>query len=695
MSLGELLIRVGGRKGKRHLSKILSGMVARGELSRVPPDQFVLRAEKMPALEGKIRLHRDGYGFVTATEKDQEDVFIPARYVGSAMNGDLVQVELGRPRHAGRREGKVVRVVERSVREIVGIYHQGRHGGMVLPSGKGSSSSVHIPQGNSGEVRAGQLVIAKIENYPTDKKAAEGRIVRILGDPKDPKVEVLAVAHRFGLPWEFSELAMEQAEKVPRTVMESDWQGRHDLCGLPFVTIDGETAKDFDDAVALRRETDGGYRLWVAVADVGHYVSIGSPLDVDALDRGTSVYFPGSCLPMLPEELSNGICSLNPGVERLVMVAELQFDHVGQLNGKDFYQGVIRSRGRLTYSGVQKHLDGEKPLVLEDQRAVDQLAPMKELVGVLLEKRDRRGGIDFDLPEADIQLDKKGQPVGVRKARRYFAHRLIEEFMLAANEAVATFLEVNQVPLLFRIHEPPAREKLEEFQQYLAHFNLGFRLEAEGADPHELQRLLAEVAGTPMERMINQVLLRSMRQASYNAENLGHFGLAMESYCHFTSPIRRYPDLVVHRALHRFLTGKPPIPQTKLLTLGEDLSWKERRAMEAERDMTALKICQFMQPLVGEEFRSVVSGVVPFGLFVELKEHFVEGLVHIRDLTDDFYQFEEDLQRLVGTGRRRIFQVGDELEVRLVRVDTGGREIDFVPVAVGPLQGESRRKKTR
>jgi len=681
--------RANGR-ARRDLLRRLEELVTEGALVRLRGDRYAL-PRPSDLVAGRISLHRDGFGFVTPDSGTGGDLFIPARFLGGAMDGDRVQVAVARGSRGESREGRVVKILERSVVELIGIFRAGRDQGVLVPFGKEAGQRFEVPPGSSCGAEAGQVAVGRIESYPLPDLPGRVRIVRVLGAADDPEVEIRTQAYRFGLPDEFSAAALQQAEAIPREVGREDLVGRTDLRDHPFVTIDGETAKDFDDAVALVEE-GGRCRLWVAIADVAWYVKAGSALDRDALSRGTSVYFPGTCLPMLPERLSNGICSLNPGVDRLVLVAEMAFDREGTRLQESFYPAVINSRERLTYTRVQEFLDRGIPWPARDPAVFPQLQAMAELTRSLNRRRQARGSLDFELPEAQILLDEDGRPVEIRKAPRLFAHRLIEEFMLAANEAVAAFLEGRHSALLYRVHEPPAREKLEDFQQFVAHFNHGLKLEAEGVRPQELQRLLAEVHGLPEEKVINQVLLRSMKQASYSTENSGHFGLATECYCHFTSPIRRYPDLVVHRALRRCLQKKPLSSADLSAELGEDLSWKERRAMEAERDLAALKKCQFMAGRIGEGFDGVVSGVQPFGLFVELQGVFIEGLVHVSALHDDYYHFEEDLQRLVGYNRRRIFQVGTPVRVRLARVDLDNREIDF---DLGEPEPRSRQRRTR
>jgi len=662
------------RHERRDFFSLLAEMTERGELERLKGDRYRLAPRKQ--LEGTVSLHRDGYGFLAVDAASQPDVFLPARELHEVMNGDRLKVSVvtdSRGRHEGRLEG----ILHRAHTEVLGVIQRGSRENLVTPFGPDSGRVIVVPRGQAMQATPGQVVVVQIKVYPQSGRPAQGSVSRILGDREDPEVEVLVAAHRFGLPDEFSLAALQEAADISQDISATELAGRKDLRELPFVTIDGETAKDFDDAVALA-ETAEGYRLWVAIADVGHYVRPGSALDREARERGTSVYFPGQCLPMLPEPLSNGICSLMPGVNRLVMVAELHFNRMGERTRSEFFPAVLRSRGRLTYTAVQGFFDRNEQWPTDCPEIFPQLLSMQQLAANLIQRRHQRGGLDFELPEAEILLDDKGKTIGVRKTERLFAHRLIEEFMLAANEAVATELEQRDCELLFRVHEPPSREKLENFQQFVAHFNYGLRLDAEVLQPRVLQELLAEVAGKPEAKAINQLLLRSMKQACYAADNLGHFGLAIEHYCHFTSPIRRYPDLVVHRALGSALLGRANYSHEELTVLGEELSRKERRAMDAERDVVSLKKCQYMAGHLGEDYSGVVCGVQPYGLFVELSETFVEGLVHISSLTDDYYHFDEELQRLIGYNRRRIFQVGETVEVRLARVDLESREIDFV-----------------
>jgi ribonuclease R len=664
---------------RKAIGQYLKSLVKDGSLVQLKGGRFAL-PRKVNLVVGTISVHRDGYGFVAPVDQNAQDVFVPARHVRPAMHGDMVVVRKERSLRTGKPEGRVIRVEKRAHRTIVGRY-QLEHGvGYVSPIDTHLQDDVLIPPGASSEALHGQMVQVDIENYPGRSRGAVGRISEVLGDPADPEVEIKIAAIQFNLPYEFSPETLAAAGKVPLEVGNKDFAGREDLRHLSFVTIDGETAKDFDDAVAIAR-SDEGYRLWVAIADVAHYVAAGDVIDKEALERGTSVYFPGACLPMLPEALSNGICSLNPQLDRLVLVAELEFDSAGKRIGSRFCQAVMHSRARLTYTTVSAILvDEDQDLRTEHETLVADLEVMRELAELRIACRHQRGSLDFDLPEAQILLDIQGRPEHIVRTERNLAHRLIEEFMLAANEAVASWLVQQREPMIFRVHEAPSEGKMAAFQQFIAYFNQGISLPVEGVTPKLLQDLLERVAGRPEEHVINHVLLRSLPQAYYSVNNLGHFGLATDNYCHFTSPIRRYPDLMVHRILKRkILQGQAAatVGELPLQEIAQASSVAERRAMEAERDIVNLKKCQFVADKVGENYSGMVTSVHAFGFFVELHEIFVEGLVHVSSLEDDFYQYEEERHRLIGMNRRREFSIGTPLEVRVHKVDLDRREIDF------------------
>ncbi|MBE0598148.1 MAG: VacB/RNase II family 3'-5' exoribonuclease, partial [Desulfuromonadales bacterium] len=519
LAVGEILAGFGelSRKDRQEAGRLLEAMTREGTLVKLKGDRYSLPRQVNLAI-GKVTAHRDGYGFVA--RETGEDLFIPARYMREAMDGDRVVARVEPGWRGGKTEGRIIRVLERAHRTTVGRYEEGRHFGYVVASDPRLTHDLFIPADATLGAVSGQMVVARIEVYPTKNRNPEGSVVEILGAPDDPEVEILTIAHKYALPYRFPGEVLEAAQKIPETVQEAELVGREDLRQLPLVTIDGESAKDFDDAVAVAEEGKGGIRLWVAIADVGHYVAEGDTIDQEALERATSVYFPGRAIPMLPERLSNGICSLNPGVDRLAMVAEMLFDREGSRVDSRFYPAVMRSRARLTYTEVRDVLAGEPATVARYLPLVPQLQLMVELSDRLTAMRRRRGSLDFDLPEAEVILDLTGKPENVVRAERNLAHRLIEECMLAANEAVATFLTNKQAPLLYRVHEPPNLEKLQAFQEFIAHFNYGLVIE-QPLDPRRLQQLLAQAAGKPEERMINQVLLRSMKQARYADENVG------------------------------------------------------------------------------------------------------------------------------------------------------------------------------
>lgn len=690
---GALDLSAGERK---ELGKILKSMVKGGILVQLKGGRFALPA-KVNLVVGTLSMHRDGYGFVTPSDNKAQDVFVPARHVRPAMHGDMVVVRLERSLRTGRPEGRVIRVEQRAYRTLVGRYQEEHGVGYVSPADPQLQDDLLVTPGASGDAMPGQMVVAEIENYPGRSRAAVGRIIEVLGDATDPDVEIRIAAIQFNLPFDFSAEARDEAGRIPLTLGDQDIADREDLRHLDFVTIDGETAKDFDDAVAVSG-VDKGYRLWVAIADVSHYVTAGSAIDKEAFERGTSVYFPGACLPMLPVELSNGICSLNPQVDRLAMVAELDFDMSGRRTGMRFYQAVIKSQARLTYTDVAAVLvDNDPGVCKEKQSLLAGLATMQELAELRTELRRQRGSLDFDLPEVQINLDTQGRPESILRTERNLAHRLIEEFMLAANEAVAAWLVQQREPMIFRVHDAPSAGKMAAFQEFIAYFNQGISLPLEGVKPELLQELLDRVSGQPEEHVINQVLLRSMPQAYYSVDNVGHFGLAAENYCHFTSPIRRYPDLAVHRILKKMLSTrvqKGGVSNIPLEEIAKRSSLAERRAMEAERDIINLKKCQFIVDKVGETYHGVVTSAHTFGFFVELQEIYVEGLVHVSSLDDDFYQYEEERHRLIGMNRRREFGIGTQVEVRVHKVDLDRREIDFRLVE-GERQGRVTRYEGR
>ncbi len=688
-----LLRDFGGRHVKRELKNMLEDMADDGELVRLKGNSYALPG-KVKTTRGRISVHRDGYGFVTP-EGGGEDIFIPSKLLKSALHGDLVEASSSPSRMGGAKlDGRVLAVIERATSKIVGRYEETRRGAIVIPEDQRLNLVVTIPAKGRGKAEDGHQVVAELTSYPLGGRPAEGKIIEVLGWPDDPEVEVQSVIRRFDLPHIFGPDVLAEAENIADTVSPADLKGRVDLRPMPTVTIDGETARDFDDAVSLRREGDH-FRLWVSIADVSHYVIKDSPLDREAYLRGTSVYFPDRCIPMLPERLSNGICSLNPHVDRLTMTAEMLFDRTGTMLESSFYPSVIKSAARLTYTIVKQIIvDDDRELADKYRPVSPMLLEMKELALILMAMRKKRGSIDFDLPEPEIIIGLTGQTEGIIRAERNLAHQLIEEFMLAANEAVARFITSRDIPFLYRVHENPDPAKLQTFQEFVFGFGYEFKLVEEKVKPSELQRLLAQADGRPEERMINYALLRCMKQARYAADNVGHFGLASDCYCHFTSPIRRYPDLVVHRILRAALAvtaeGKQKdkrasrqlaIATERLGEVAEHTSKRERVAMEAERDVVEMKKLQYMQKHVGDEFDGYISGVTAFGLFVELEELFVEGLVHISTLSDDLYTHAEKQHSLIGRRTGTVYRIGDKARITVASVSPATRRIEFVLAA--------------
>lgn len=691
-----ILREFGGRHVKRELKNMLDDMADDGELVRLKGNSYSLPG-KMQTSRGRISVHRDGYGFVTP-EGGGEDIFIPSKMLRGALHGDLVEASSAPSRMGGSKlDGRVLAVVERATSRIVGRFEETRRGAIVIPEDQRLNLVVTIPAKGRGRAEDGHQVVAEITSYPIGGRPAEGKVVEVLGWPDDPEVEVQSVIRRFDLPHIFGPDVLAEAEGISETVSREDLKGRVDLRTMPTVTIDGETARDFDDAVSLRREGDK-YRLWVSIADVSNYVKKDSPLDREAYLRGTSVYFPDRCIPMLPERLSNGICSLNPQVDRLTMTAEMLFDRSGTLVESSFYPSVIKSAARLTYTIVKQIIvDDDRELADKFRPVSPMLLDMKELALILMAMRKQRGSIDFDLPEPEIIIGLTGQTEGIIRAERNLAHQLIEEFMLAANEAVARFITSRDIPFLYRVHENPDPAKLHTFQEFVFGFGYEVKLVDDKVKPSELQRLLAQADGRIEERMINYALLRCMKQARYAAENVGHFGLASDCYCHFTSPIRRYPDLVVHRILKAILQDsskgsgddKRPSRQLAIATerlgeVAEHTSKRERVAMEAERDVVEMKKLQYMQKHVGEEFGGYISGVTAFGFFVELEELFVEGLVHISTLSDDLYNYAEKQHSLVGRRTGTVFRIGDAARISVASVSPATRRIEFILAAHTP-----------
>jgi len=661
---------------RQRVKEIFRDLANEGKIVKIRGNRYGLPV-KMNLVVGRVKCHPDGYGFVIPEKEGEQDIFVSPRNLKEAMHGDRVVARVESIRKKGR-EGSVIRILERGYHKVVGKFMRGKNYSYIIPEDERIIQEVFIPEGETKRARPNQIVVAEITRYPTERVRPEGRVTHLLGYPDDPEVEPQIIIHKYDLPHRFSSAVLKEARDLPLIPSPKDYQGRVDLRDIPTFTIDGEKARDFDDAVSVQKEKDEGMKLYVSISDVSHYVEEGTALDEEAYLRGTSVYFPDRAIPMFPSELSNEICCLHPNSDRLTLTVELQYNAHGNEKGVRFYPSVIHSNERLTYTIVRKILLESDP---ELKKKFEPLLPSLELMAdfsqTLRQKRIERGALDFDLPEPEIILDLQGETEGIIRAERNLAHQIIEEFMIAANEAVAHFLEENGFLSIYRIHEPPKGEAVDEFRRFVSH--LGHKMKKDAEDPSkELQRVLLEVKGRPEERVVNNILLRSMKWAKYSANNVGHFGLASQSYTHFTSPIRRYPDLIVHRILKGVLSKKDRRASEEVLVRkAEHLSHRERVAMEAEREILDRYRVRFMKDKIGEVFKGVIGGVAAFGFFVELQDIFVEGMVRVTSLYDDYYQYHEKRYCLVGERTHKTFKMGDEVVVRVDRVDVERRHIDF------------------
>jgi ribonuclease R len=635
---------------------------------------------------GELRLHRDGYGFVCTGKAEEEDIFVPARYIGDALHTDMVEVEVAAGR-GGKREGKIRRVLERRVNVLLGrLEHMGRYFRVIADDAR-VRRQIQIPDKKLGGARHGQYVVVRINKYPKGQEPMQGEVLRVLGNRGSLDTEKHAVIIHHQLPTDFPKEVIKEADACFNLMTRDVLSGRRDLRNINFVTIDGETARDFDDAVAVARTRDGNIRLWVSIADVSHFIKERTALDREALSRGNSVYFPDDCLPMLPQQLSNDLCSLKPKVDRLTVTAEMDIDANGNVLRSEFYDSMIRSRERMTYTAVKKILVDDDPETKERYKELlSDFELMEECFGRLRKKRMARGSIDFDLPEPEIIIDLTGGIEEIVKAERHVGHMMIEEFMIAANESVAEFLTNCHSGCIYRVHDRPAAKKIYEFAALLE--NLGYDIKlAPNVTTKTLARIVDLVRGSPHERLVNTSLLRSLARAAYSEKNAGHYGLASKCYCHFTSPIRRYPDLVVHRLLKTVLGRKAKGKGTRvpgsgsrvpdLAEIAEHCSRRERIAMDAERETMKLYTAYFMKDKIGKTFEGVISHVTKFGFFVELFEYFIEGVVRKESLPDDKYIFDEEGYVLAGKRHRSSFRIGDPVRVSVESVDITSREVLF------------------
>ncbi|WP_100622987.1 ribonuclease R [Candidatus Coxiella mudrowiae] len=659
---------------KEGLHRRLVAMTRDGQLIRNRCGSYAL-VQEMELIRGRVQAHRDGFGFLIP-DNGSGDIFLPAREIRIVFTDDVVLVRLTN-RGERRREGAIVEVLERNTHQVVGRYFEEGGIAFVDPDNKLITQDILIPFGQQGKAQSGQFVIAEITAQPSKRRQALGRIIEILGDHLTPGMEVELAIRAYELPYQWSAEVLREAKQLSVEVLEHDKAGRNDLRHLALVTIDGEDAKDFDDAVYCER-TKNEFVLYVAIADVSHYVKLGSALDQEAEARGNSVYFPEKVIPMLPEALSNNLCSLHPHQDRLAVVCEMHISSEGKIKTYKFYRAVIHSHARLTYNQVAAILRGEKT---KNSEMIPHIKNLYRLYQKLLKQRVKRGSIEFNTTETRIEFDQRGKIKRIVPMVRNEAHRIIEECMLIANVSASHFLQEGNIPTLYRVHEGPDEQKLHDLKQFLRAF--GLRLTG-GDKPTSMDyaKLLLRIEKRPDAHLLQTVMLRSLRQAIYTPENVGHFGLSYEGYCHFTSPIRRYPDLIVHRGVcHRLQkrsVKKFPYDELKLIVLGEHCSMSERRADRATRDAIDRLKCEYMLNKVGQVFDGRIVDVTGFGVFVELDKIYVEGLVHITALENDYYHYDPIHHLLRGKRSGRTYRLGDPLRVIVVRVDLDERKIDFV-----------------
>lgn len=639
--------------------------------------------EKMNLIVGTLQGNPKGFGFLIPDDDSLSDVFIIQENMNGAMNKDRVIAKIIRNKEAGKStEGEIIRILKRENKKVIGTFESNINFGFVVPDEKRIYQDIFIPKADTNGAKTGQKVMVEITKYPEPRRNPEGRIVEIIGYKNETGVDILSVIKKYDLPESFSEEVEMAAENLNYEISENEYKRRRDLRKLKIVTIDGEDAKDLDDAVSLEKLSNGGYRLGVHIADVSYYVKENDKIDKEAQKRATSVYLIDRVIPMLPKRLSNGICSLNPNVDRLTMTCMMDIDKNGKVINHDIFESVINTNERMTYTDVTAILkENDKELLDRYDYLIDMFKNMEELCNILRNKRMSRGSIDFDFPECKITLDEHGKPIDVKPYPREIANMIIEEFMLIANETVAEHMYWTELPFIYRIHEDPDPEKMIEFNEFI--YNFGYHIQGiNDVHPKALQEIVEKVQGKSEEVIINTLMLRSLKKARYSPDCSGHFGLAAKYYTHFTSPIRRYPDLTIHRIIREYLNDDINEKRRKKLAgfvnyAAKQSSMMEIVAQEAEREVDDIKKAQYMKEHIGEVFKGVISSVTSFGMFVEL-ENTVEGLIHVSNLFDDYYYFDEKHYSLIGERKRRVFKIGDIVNIKVSKVSLEDNSIDFV-----------------
>ncbi len=664
--------------------EVLNSLLGDGSIIVTRKNKYGV-TEKMNMVPGRIQGNKKGFGFLIPDNKEIRDLFIPAENLNGAMHNDRVIARLTAGELGTKKsEGEVVKILKRANERVVGTFESSKGFGFVVPDDPRVYQDIFISKSDFGGAKDGYKVVVEITQWPEGRRNPEGVVAEVLGHKNDVGTDIISIIRGHNLPEEFPVEVEDQASKIPEVVSEGDIAKRRDLRGKIIVTIDGEDAKDLDDAVSLEILPNGNYMLGVHIADVTQYVFENSHLDKEALKRGTSVYLVDRVVPMLPRRLSNGICSLNPQIERLTLSCDMEIDSKGKVHSYDIYESVIKTKERMTYKNVNRILTDNDPEVMERYKElVPTFKEMEKLMHILNKRRRSRGSIDFEFEETKIILDKSGKPIDIKPYERGISERIIEEFMLVCNETIAEHMYWKEIPFVYRVHEDPDAEKLQAFNEFI--FNFGYHLKGIAEiHPKALQQLTDKIKGTKEERIINTLMLRSLKKARYTSESMGHFGLAAKYYCHFTSPIRRYPDLMIHRIIKEDIHGKLSEKRIKHLksiieSIAEQSSIRERAADEAERAVEDLKKAEYMRDRIGEEYDGIISNVTSFGMFVEL-ENTIEGLVHMSNMEDDYYQYDEVHHTLVGERKRKTFRIGDNVRIRVQNADIANRTIDFVLV---------------
>lgn len=688
----------------RDLIKVLVELEQTGLIQRTKTDRYQRKAsnnaKQSKLIKGKLSQNKKGFAFLRPEEEDMDDIFIPPTKINRAMDGDtvLVEVHQSKGEHKGKLEGEVKTIETHSVTQVVGTYSEARHFGFVLPDDKRIMQDIFIPKGQNLGAVDGHKVLVQITKYADGTDNPEGIVSAILGHKNDPGVDILSIIYQHGIEIEFPDNVLAEAEAVPDHIEPSQIEGRRDLRDELTITIDGADAKDLDDAISVKKLSNGHTQLTVSIADVSYYVTEDSALDKEAYSRATSVYLVDRVIPMIPHRLSNGICSLNPQVDRLTLSCQMEIDERGDVVGHEIFDSVIHSNYRMTYDEVNEIITDQNT---ETRNQYSEITPMLDLAQDLSQRlihmRRRRGEIDFDINEAKVLVNEEGIPTDVEMRQRGEGERLIESFMLAANETIAEHFDRLEVPFIYRVHEQPKSERLRQFFDFVTNFGLMIKGTGEDIHPSTLQKIQQEVEGQPEQMVISTMMLRSMQQARYDDVNLGHFGLSAEYYTHFTSPIRRYPDLIVHRLIRKYIIEQSMDRKERnkwealLPEIAEHTSQRERRAIEAERDTDELKKAEYMVQHIGEELEGIISSVANFGMFIELPNT-IEGMVHVSNMTDDYYHFDERQMAMIGERQAKVFRIGDPVQIKVINVDVDERMIDFQIVGM-PIPNRDRGQR--